>query len=108
MVNTMPANPIKKQLDNTLEDTIPIKEAPKQTKGKFSVKYGDNKLGNNKKNSPTKTPIKAEALTGPCFKSTCKKKVTIAETPPTKNNMNCSILNMLDGLDIPCKERSVW
>ena len=91
LVNWVKENPIKKQFDNTLADTIPIKEAPKQTNGKFLVKYGDNKSEQTKTNIPTKTPTKEDALTGPWFKSTCKKKVTIAETPPTKNNIYCSI-----------------
>ena len=46
---------------------MPTNEAPKQTKGRFLVKNGDNTLGNIKTNNPTKTPTIADALTAPCL-----------------------------------------
>ncbi len=66
---------------------MPIKEAPKQTNGKFSVKYVENKLGNTKTKTPTKTPTKEEDLTGPCLYFICKRKVMIEESPPIINNI---------------------
>lgn len=73
------------------EETMPINEAPKQTNGKFSVKYVDNNLGNNSTNMPTKTPTIEDDLTGLCWYFICKIKVTTADAPPTISNIKYSI-----------------